>query len=137
MRADKYIPYLPSKERLGAAIRKGIKVPYSTIMRLYRKRFGMRLTPEPKEDVSPPTVNDFLSLTNTKANPNFKVNPLNENQKLPEQTTRRTTEDPNINVATVTNQLLNPAPENRQIAEFLGGNPEQILKNMEIARRTG
>ena len=35
------------------------------------------------------------------------------------------------------NELLRPSPENRQIASFLGGNPETILKNMEIARRTG
>ena len=55
LRADRYIPYLPSKERLGSAIRKGIKVPYSTIMRLYRKRFGMRPTPEPKKKASQPT----------------------------------------------------------------------------------
>jgi hypothetical protein len=137
LRADKYIPYLPSKERLGSAIRKGIKVPYSTIMRLYRKRFGMKLTPEPKKKASPATVNDFLDLTSTKSNPNFKVNPLNEIQKIPEQTTQRTTEEPTINLATVTSQLLNPSPENREIAQFLGGNPEQILKNMEIARRTG
>ena len=106
-------------------------------MRLYRKRFGMKLTPELKKKASPPTVNDFLDLTNTKSNPNFKINPLNETQKIPEQTTQRTTEEPTIDLATVTSQLLNPSPENRQIAQFLGGNPEQILKNMEIARRTG
>jgi hypothetical protein len=106
-------------------------------MRLYRKRFGMKLTPEPKKKASPATVNDFLDLTSTKSNPNFKVNPLNEIQKIPEQTTQRTTEEPTINLATVTSQLLNPSPENREIAQFLGGNPEQILKNMEIARRTG
>jgi hypothetical protein len=126
LRADRYIPYLPSKERLKQAVRKKIKVPYSTIMRLYRKRFGMKLTPD--EPVKPikKEAKDFLNLTN--------LSTQGVNTELPKQTTQTQTQP--LDVTNVNTMLLNPSPENRQIAQFLGGNPEQILKNMEIARRT-
>ena len=43
----------------------------------------------------------------------------------------------NVVQNTINNELFRTDPRNREIAAFLGSNPEEVLKNMQIARRTG
>ena len=131
LRADKYLPYFPSKERLGVARRQGINLPISSLQKLFRNRLGLRLTPEPRE-VKTPTRNirEFLNLSNLPK----------RNDQLPQPRPQNLTQAPPTVEMTenrAVNELLRPSPENRQIAAFLGGDPETIIKNMEIARRTG
>ena len=127
LKADKYIPYLPSKNKLAEAKRKGIDIPYSSLIKLYRNRFGIRITPEPVKKEEPKNVNDFLNLKKQEV-PSILPEPRPQNLSQPEI---------NVTQNRITTELLRPSPENRQIAAFLGGNPEEVLKNMEIARRTG
>ena len=86
---------------------------------------------EKKGRGGPNQIREFLDLSNIPASAPESLptpRPQNLGQSVPavEMTENN-----------LTNELLRPSPENRQIASFLGGNPETILKNMEIARRTG
>mgnify|MGYP004346559231 FL=1 len=131
MRADKYLPYFPSKERLGVARRQGVNLPISSLQKLFRNRLGLRLTPEPRELKTPKqNIREFLNLQNLPT----------RNDQLPQPRPQNLTQAPSTVEMTenrAVNELLRPSPENRQIAAFLGGDPETIIKNMEIARRTG
>jgi len=132
LRADRYLPYFPSKDRLGLAKRKGINIPISSIRRIFRKRLGIKLTPPKRKKDEPRNINEFLSLNN-----NVTTSaPTNLPEARPENLTQT---EPTLDVSQnqVTNELLRPSPENREVAAFLGSNPEQILKNLQIARRTG
>ena len=131
LRADKYLPYFPSKERLGVARRQGVNLPISSLQKLFRNRLGLRLTPEPRELKTPKqNIREFLNLQNLPT----------RNDQLPQPRPQNLTQTPPTVEMTenrAVNELLRPSPENRQIAAFLGGDPETIIKNMEIARRTG
>jgi hypothetical protein len=131
LKADKYLPYFPSKERLGLARRQGINLPISSLQKLFRNRLGIRLTPEPKKLKTPTqNIREFLNLSNLPT----------RNDQLPQPRPQNLTQAPPTVEMTenrAVNELLRPSPENRQIAAFLGGDPETIIKNMEIARRTG
>ena len=126
LKTDQYVPYLPDKKKLLEAKRKGIDVPYNAILRIYKSRFKKRLTPEPKRKESLPDAKNILNTA-----------PVSTD--LPPVSTNTQTQVPETtNLSEVVNtQLMTPDPRNREIASFLGGNPEQILKNMQIARRTG
>ena len=84
------------------------------------------MTPEPKRKESLPDAKNILNTA-----------PVSTD--LPPVSTNTQTQIPETtNLSEVVNtQLMTPDPRNREIASFLGGNPEQILKNMQIARRTG
>lgn len=129
LKKDKYVPYVPDAKKLGAAKKRGIKIPMSALRKLIRNRLNIRMTPVPKEEEPVELdVNNLLDLNKTNI-PVDNVNPQPENLTQPE-----------VNVTQnnrVTNELLRVAPENREVAAFLGSNPEDILKNMQIARRTG
>ena len=131
LKADKYLPYFPSKERLGLARRQGINLPISSLQKLFRNRLGIRLTPEPKKLKTPTqNIREFLNLSNLPT----------RNDQLPQPRPQNLTQAPptvEMSENRAVNELLRPSPENRQIAAFLGGDPETIIKNMEIARRTG
>ena len=126
LKTDQYVPYLPDKKKLLEAKRKGIYVPYNAILRIYKSRFKKRLTPEPKRKELLPDAKNILNTA-----------PVSTD--LPPVSTNTQTQVPETtNLSEVVNtQLMTPDPRNREIASFLGGNPEQILKNMQIARRTG
>jgi len=127
LKADKYIPYFPSKNKLKEARRKGLDIPFSSLTKLYRNRFGIRMTPEPEKKQEELNINNLLDLKNQNI-PTELPQPRPQNLVQPQI---------NLTENRINTELLRPSPENRQIAQFLGGNPEDILKNMEIARRTG
>ena len=133
LRVDRYIPYLPTKEKVKQARRNNIDVPMSSIYRLFRKRLGIPMTPpkEKKGRGGPNQIREFLDLSNIPASAPESL-PTPRPQNLGQSAPAVEMTENNL-----TNELLRPSPENRQIASFLGGNPETILKNMEIARRTG
>jgi hypothetical protein len=126
LQRDRYRPYKIDKKKRIEARRKGIKIPMNAINRIFRNRQNMRLTPEPVKEKPSPDVRNILN--------NAPVNtpdlpPMTQNV-VPQET---------INVAqnTINNELFRTDPRNREIATFLGANPESVLKNMQIARRTG
>ena len=125
LKADRYIPYMPDKKKRIDALRKGIRLPMNAILRVYRNRFNTRLTPEPVREETP----DVRNILNTAPVEAPKVAPVSQNM----------TPEPITNVAqnTINNELFRTDPRNREIAAFLGSNPEDVLKNMQIARRTG
>ena len=126
LKTDQYVPYMPDKKKLLEAKRKGIDIPYNAILRIYKSRFKKRLTPEPERKESLPDAKNILNTAPVSTD----LPPVSTNTQtqVPETT--------NLSEA-VNTQLMTPDPRNREIASFLGGNPEQILKNMQIARRTG
>ena len=125
LKADRYIPYLPDKKKRRDALRKGIRIPLNAILRVYRNRFNTRLTPEPEKKEAP----DVRNILNTAPVNAPTVAPVSQNV-APEPTT-------NVAQNIVNDELFRTDPRNREIAAFLGANPEAVLKNMQIARRTG
>ena len=126
---DRYVPFKPSKEKIKDARKKNIYVPIGDINSLRALRRGMSLRKEPDADeIGTP---DLFGLGTQRA-----VNPV-----LP----------PNVNVAPTTTVPVNniPAiapiqttdvgtsPSTRTNPSFLGSSPDDILKNLDIARRTG
>ena len=85
------------------------------------------MTPEPEKKQEELNINNLLDLKNQNI-PTELPQPRPQNLVQPQI---------NLTENRINTELLRPSPENRQIAQFLGGNPEDILKNMEIARRTG
>jgi hypothetical protein len=125
LKSDRYIPYLPDKKKRQDALRKGIRIPLNAILRVYRNRFNTRLTPEPEKKEAP----DVRNILNTAPVNAPTVAPVSQNV-APEPTT-------NVAQNIVNDELFRTDPRNREIAAFLGANPESVLKNMQIARRTG
>jgi len=125
LKSDRYIPYLPDKKKRKDALRNGIRIPLNAILRVYRNRFNTRLTPEPEKKETP----DVRNILNTAPVNSPTVAPISQNV-APEPTT-------NVVQNTINNELFRTDPRNREIAAFLGANPEDVLKNMQIARRTG
>ena len=125
LKSDRYIPYLPDKKKRQDALRKGIRIPLNAILRVYRNRFNTRLTPEPEKKEAP----DVRNILNTAPVNAPTVAPVSQNV-APEPTT-------NVTQNIVNDELFRTDPRNREIAAFLGANPESVLKNMQIARRTG
>jgi len=125
LKSDRYIPYLPDKKKRQDALRKGIRIPLNAILRVYRNRFNTRLTPEPEKKEAP----DVRNILNTAPVNSPTVAPVSQNV-APEPTT-------NVAQNIVNDELFRTDPRNREIAAFLGANPESVLKNMQIARRTG
>ena len=78
-----------------------------------------------KEEETP----DVRNILNTAPIQAPKIAPVSQNVE-PQQTT-------NVAQNTVNNELFRTDPRNREISAFLGANPEDVLKNMQIARRTG
>ena len=87
----------------------------------------MRLTPEPVRKEPAPDVRNIL---NTAPINTPELPPMTQNVVPQQQTT-------NVVQNTINNELFRTDPRNREIAAFLGSNPEEVLKNMQIARRTG
>jgi len=125
LKSDRYIPYLPDKKKRQDALRNGIRIPLNAILRVYRNRFNTRLTPEPEKKEAP----DVRNILNTAPVNAPTVAPVSQNV-APEPTT-------NVAQNIVNDELFRTDPRNREIAAFLGANPESVLKNMQIARRTG
>ena len=125
LKSDRYIPYLPDEKKRRDALRKGIRIPLNAILRVYKNRLNTRLTPEPEKKEAP----DVRNILNTAPVNSPTVAPVSQNV-VPEPTT-------NVVQNTINNELFRTDPRNREIAAFLGSNPEDVLKNMQIARRTG
>ena len=127
LQRDRYRPYKIDKKKRIEARRKGIKIPMNAINRIFRNRLNMRLTPEPVRKEPAPDVRNIL---NTAPINTPELPPMTQNVVPQQQTT-------NVVQNTINNELFRTDPRNREIAAFLGSNPEEVLKNMQIARRTG
>ena len=125
LKADRYIPYMPDEKKRRDALRKGIRIPLNAILRVYRNRLNTKLTPEPEKKEAP----DVRNILNTAPVNSPTVAPVSQNV-APEPTT-------NVAQNIVNDEFFRTDPRNREIAAFLGANPEAVLKNMQIARRTG
>ena len=123
---DRYVPFQPSKENQRRK-KKNVYVPTGDINALRSLRRGMSLRKEPdSDDLSMPNL---FGLGNQRA----------VNTELPPKvdTTVRPTVDttPSINPIQMTN--VGSSPLTRTNPSFLGSSPDDILKNLDIARRTG
>ena len=98
----------------------------NAINRIRRNRNNIKLTPQPVKEKTTPDIKNILNNSPVNA-PDLP--PMTRNV-APQQTT-------NVAQNTVNNELFRTDPRNRDIAAFLGANPEDVLKNMQIARRTG
>ena len=128
---DIYVPFKPSREKLiDAQNKKGLFIPFGelNILRSMRRGDSLRKEEEPETD---PVSNLFgITPNQTPTNlPNFGGAPTNVAESSP-------TPDSNFfgNVQTASVQ---PSAGVRTTPSFLGSNPEEILKNLDIARRTG
>ena len=126
LQRDRYSPYKIDKKKRIEARRKGIKIPMNTINRVYRNRNNLRLTPQPVKEKSTPDIKNILNNSPVNAP---ELPPMTQNVVAPQTT--------NVAQNTINNELFRTDPRNREIAAFLGANPEDVLKNMQIARRTG
>ena len=123
---DMYRSFKPSKEKIKQVNRKGLDYPYAAIQDLIDLRDFMQITPP--EPVDPPEEKkknplDLSNLSiqepNVSSNVDLKTQPLNVSSL--DQVIA-----PSVNVASTA----------RNSPSFLGSNPTDIAKNMDIARRT-
>ena len=125
LQQDKYIPYLPDKKKLIEARRNGINIPLNAINRIRRNRNNLKLSPQPVKEKPAPDIKNILNNSPVNAP---ELPPMTQNVVAPQTT--------NVAQNTINNELFRTDPRNREIAAFLGANPEDVLKNMQIARRT-
>ena len=123
---DRYVPFKPSKEKVKDARKKNIYVPTGEINALRSLRRGMSLRKEPDSDEL--GIPDLFGLGNQRA-----VNPT-----LPPRVDAAPTTTPNVNIQPIAPvQTASANPLTRTNPSFLGSNPIDVLKNLDIARRTG
>tara|TARA_B100000963_G_scaffold85361_2_gene72980 strand:+ start:389 stop:5137 length:4749 start_codon:yes stop_codon:yes gene_type:complete len=124
---DRYVPFKPSKEKIKDARKKNIYVPTGDINALRSLRRGMSLRKEVDSDEL--SIPNLFGLGNQRA-----VNP-----ELPPKV--NTAPPPNINTTSSINPIqmtnVGSSPLTRTNPSFLGSSPDDILKNLDIARRTG
>jgi hypothetical protein len=120
---DTYRSFRPAKEKRKDAIKKGIDYPFTEIQELIELRDFMQITPtkpveEPVEEKKDPLNLSNLSIQEPTVSDNVvaKPEPLD---------------------ITSLDQVVFPSVGTRNVASFLGSNPADIAKNMDIARRTG
>ncbi len=126
---DRYVPFKPSKEKIKDARKKNIYVPTGDINSLRSLRRGMSLRKEPDSDEL--SVPNLFGLGNQRNVPtNLPEPPVNNNPPAP---------NTNVSSAPSFQQMTNVAasPTTRTNPSFLGSSPDDILKNLDIARRTG
>ena len=126
---DRYVPFKPSKEKIRDARKKNIYVPIGDINSLRALRRGMSLRKEPdSEELGIP---ELFGLGNQRA-----VNPeLPPNVNVTPAPTTPVNNIPTI--APIQTTSVGTSPLTRTNPSFLGSSPDDILKNLDIARRTG
>ena len=120
---DVYRSFRPSDEKRKQAVRKGLDYPFTEIQELIDLRDFMPITPQ--EDVEPVVKEkkDPLDLSSLSIQePTNDVNVIAKPEPL--------------DIASL-DQVIFPSVGTRNVASFLGSNPADIAKNMDIARRTG
>ena len=125
---DMYRSFRPNKEKRKEALRKGFDYPFSEIQDLIDATDFMSLTPvEPVEEPVEPKKDplDLSSLNITV--PQVQNNQRNVTPNVQPQPLAQSSLDQGITSSAGT----------RNVASFLGSNPTDIAKNMDIARRTG
>ena len=126
---DRYVPFKPSKEKIRDARKKNIYVPIGDINSLRALRRGMSLRKEPDSDEL--GIPELFGLGNQRA-----VNPeLPSNVNVTPAPTTPVNNIPAIAPIQTTN--VGTSPLTRTNPSFLGSSPDDILKNLDIARRTG
>tara|TARA_B100001093_G_C26856005_1_gene1027433 strand:+ start:1672 stop:6336 length:4665 start_codon:yes stop_codon:yes gene_type:complete len=132
---DRYIPFRPSKEKLIELRKKKINVPISLINREYRLRNNIKLSAK-RESIDQEAVG-MTKPINLDDVERFNVKDDSEQTRgsvspllAPFMATRPTTTNNRIN-APILDVFKPKAPVSPAI---LGDNPEDVLKNMQIAR---
>ena len=120
---DTYRSFRPAKEKRKDAIKKGIEYPFTEIQELIELRDFMQITPEEPVEEPVEEKKDPLNLSNLSIQePTIDDNVVAKPEPLD---------------ITSLDQVVFPSVGTRNVASFLGNNPADIAKNMEIARRTG
>jgi len=135
---DRYVPFKPSKEKVKDARKKNIYVPTGDINALRSLRRGMSLRKEPDSDML--SMPNLFGLGNQRAvATQVPKPPVNNTQSPASNITQSPASNVNVSSAPSFQQMTNVAtdPTTRTNPSFLGSSPEDILKNLDIARRTG
>ena len=124
---DRYVPFKPSKEKIKDARRKNIYVPTGDINALRSLRRGMSLRKEIDSDQL--SMSNLFGLGNQRA----------VTTQLPPKvdTTPPPSVDTTPSFAPIQTTDVGTSPLTRTNPSFLGSSPDDILKNLDIARRTG
>ena len=125
---DRYIPFQPSKEKLkDARNKKNLYIPIGEINVLRAMRRGMSLRQEEDEEID--EVSSLFGLTNQIP---VKI-PEVQSTNTPQTSTPSFDAFPDITQTA----SFQPNVATRTNPSFLGSSPDDILKNLDIARRTG
>ena len=125
---DRYIPFQPSKEKLkDARNKKNLYIPMGEINALRATRRGMSLREEEQEEVD--EVSQLFGLSNQL--------PVKLPSVPPTNVARNTAPSFDAFPEITQTASFQPNIETRTNPNFLGSNPDDILKNLDIARRTG
>ena len=124
---DRYVPFKPSKEKIKDARKKNIYVPTGDINALRSLRRGMSLRKEIDSDQL--SMSNLFGLGNQRA----------VTTQLPPKvdTTPPPSVDTTPSFAPIQTTDVGTSPLTRTNPSFLGSSPDDILKNLDIARRTG
>ena len=129
---DRYIPYTPSKDRIRELRKKNIEVPTDVFNRYKDMRFGMKLSAKskPKEKMDEPiNIEELERFTQ----PNIVAEDQTKGQSVAPPTGPLA---PGAGIGI----MINPNIFDKDTtidSSMLGGNPESILKNLQIKNRQG
>ena len=125
---DRYVPFKPSQEKiLEARKKKNIFVPRGEINIMRAMRRGISLRKEEKPE-TPDPVSSLFGIGNQLPTDLPNVAPTNVAE----------TEETQPSFENITQTAnIQPGGGTRTNPSFLGGDPDSILKNLDIARRTG
>ena len=131
---DRYEPFKPSQDTIDFFKKKDVQYPKRLIKDLQIQREDIPLSEFKAPDLITSETPDISNLV-PPGEDSTTVTPSSASVVAPELPEPRPT---NIQTSEVlpSDPLFGPAAT-RQMASFLGDNPEDILKNLQIARRTG
>ena len=127
---DEYIPLEPSKETIRLIRKKDIDFPFEEIQDLRDQRENIPLSKFELPEIQRPDKTSELFSTPKKA-PVVSTTPTTKVTAAPVNTQLQNNQQTNT---AFLNPVFQPST-NTQVASLLGGSPEDILKNLQIAER--
>jgi len=128
---DSYIPFTPSKDKIKDAQNKGLYIPMGDIFSMKAMRRGMSL----KTEKPLPFTEEGTGLFDTYPF-SEEINTSAVNNQIGQQNLINNLQPSAQDFVSSMGQTLKVNPEVRTNLGFLGGSPEEALKNLDIARRT-
>ena len=127
---NEYMPLKPSKETRRIIRRKGVEFPIDEILELREQREDIPLSEFELPEIQRPDKTSELFSTPEKTS-TVSVAPVTKPVVAPVNTQVQNNQQTNT---AFLNPVFQPST-NTQVASLLGGSPEDILKNLQIAER--